>query len=234
MRKGSRRFCPGSTGISPSAAPKASTSKRSSRSDHRGQPPKPRCVRHNWWEQAAVFQLERLAKAGIVTCYARNDRLEFNIPYELYGNPRISTRFPGQTGKRRHPHSGNQRPAPRGYTQTPGSTPLDFRREPLRPSRKMGFPRLPRPPKTLRRAYHNPQQNQSIAISVNTNIPIKLANAMLMTLSGPSGAGKSTLSRFLKDSHSALELPSYTTRHEERKILPLPITTLLPKQNTQI
>jgi type III restriction enzyme len=43
----------------------------------------------NSWEQAAVFQLERLAKAGIVTCYARNDRLEFNIPYELYGNPRV-------------------------------------------------------------------------------------------------------------------------------------------------
>jgi type III restriction enzyme len=43
----------------------------------------------NSWEQAAVFQLEKLAKEGIVTCYARNDRLEFNIPYELYDNPHV-------------------------------------------------------------------------------------------------------------------------------------------------
>ena len=41
------------------------------------------------WEQAAMFQLEKLAKDGLVRCYARNDRLEFNIPYELYGNPRV-------------------------------------------------------------------------------------------------------------------------------------------------
>ena len=40
------------------------------------------------WEQAAVFQIEKLAKDGLVQCYVRNDRLEFNIPYELYGNPR--------------------------------------------------------------------------------------------------------------------------------------------------
>lgn len=39
------------------------------------------------WEQAAVFQLERLAQKGVVACYARNERLEFNIPYELFGNP---------------------------------------------------------------------------------------------------------------------------------------------------
>jgi len=39
------------------------------------------------WEQAATFQLEKLAREGPVFCYARNDRLEFNIPYELYGNP---------------------------------------------------------------------------------------------------------------------------------------------------
>jgi type III restriction enzyme len=39
------------------------------------------------WEQAAMFQLERLAKEHVVLCYARNDRLEFNIPYELYGQP---------------------------------------------------------------------------------------------------------------------------------------------------
>jgi len=41
------------------------------------------------WEQAAMFQLEKLAKEGVVYCYARNDRLEFNIPYELYGNPHV-------------------------------------------------------------------------------------------------------------------------------------------------
>lgn len=41
----------------------------------------------NSWEQAATFQLEKLAKDNIVLCYARNDRLELNIPYELYGNP---------------------------------------------------------------------------------------------------------------------------------------------------
>ena len=41
------------------------------------------------WEQAAAFQLEKLAKNGLVHCYARNDRLEFNIPYELYGSPRV-------------------------------------------------------------------------------------------------------------------------------------------------
>lgn len=41
------------------------------------------------WEQAAMFQLETLAQEGVVYCYARNDRLEFNIPYELYGNPHV-------------------------------------------------------------------------------------------------------------------------------------------------
>jgi type III restriction enzyme len=39
------------------------------------------------WEQAAVFQLEKLAKENVVFSYVRNDRLEFNIPYELYGSP---------------------------------------------------------------------------------------------------------------------------------------------------
>jgi type III restriction enzyme len=43
----------------------------------------------NSWEQAATFHLEKLAKEGVVFCYARNDRLEFNIPYELYGNPQV-------------------------------------------------------------------------------------------------------------------------------------------------
>ena len=41
------------------------------------------------WEQAAVFRIEELAKDGLVRCYARNDRLEFNLPWELYGNPRV-------------------------------------------------------------------------------------------------------------------------------------------------
>ena len=39
------------------------------------------------WEQAAMFELEQLAATGAVACYARNDHLEFNIPYELYGEP---------------------------------------------------------------------------------------------------------------------------------------------------
>lgn len=41
------------------------------------------------WEQAAMFQLEMLAKSGHVLCYVRNDRLEFTIPYELYGNAQV-------------------------------------------------------------------------------------------------------------------------------------------------
>ena len=41
------------------------------------------------WEQAAVFQLEKLAKENVIFSYVRNDRLEFNIPYELYGNPQV-------------------------------------------------------------------------------------------------------------------------------------------------
>ena len=40
------------------------------------------------WEQAAMFRIEQMAKDGIVDCYARNYRLEFTIPYELYGEPR--------------------------------------------------------------------------------------------------------------------------------------------------
>ncbi len=39
------------------------------------------------WEQAATFQLEQLAASGAVECYARNDHLEFSIPYELFGEP---------------------------------------------------------------------------------------------------------------------------------------------------
>jgi type III restriction enzyme len=41
------------------------------------------------WEQAAAFQLEKLAKDGVVSSYARNERLEFTIPYEIYGTPRV-------------------------------------------------------------------------------------------------------------------------------------------------
>ena len=37
------------------------------------------------WEQAAVFQLEQLAKEGLCESYARNDGLGFNIPYEHHG-----------------------------------------------------------------------------------------------------------------------------------------------------
>ena len=43
----------------------------------------------NSWEQAAAFQPEQLAKDGQIISYARNDHLEFNIPYELYGVPHV-------------------------------------------------------------------------------------------------------------------------------------------------
>lgn len=42
----------------------------------------------NSWEQAAMFRIEQAAKDGVVECYVRNYRLEFTIPYELYGEPR--------------------------------------------------------------------------------------------------------------------------------------------------
>ncbi len=41
------------------------------------------------WEQAAATQLEMLAKSGALVCYARNDHLELNVPYEFYGQPRV-------------------------------------------------------------------------------------------------------------------------------------------------
>lgn len=41
------------------------------------------------WEQAAMFQLEAAAVAGRVVCYARNERMEFNIPYEFEGAGRV-------------------------------------------------------------------------------------------------------------------------------------------------
>lgn len=40
------------------------------------------------WEQAAMFQIEQAAKDNLAECYVRNYRLEFTIPYELYGDPR--------------------------------------------------------------------------------------------------------------------------------------------------
>ena len=40
------------------------------------------------WEQAAMFQLERLARDGPVACYARNYRLELTVPWEQHGAPR--------------------------------------------------------------------------------------------------------------------------------------------------
>ena len=43
----------------------------------------------NSWEQAATFQLEQLADQGRVRCYARNENMEFNIPYELYGTAHV-------------------------------------------------------------------------------------------------------------------------------------------------
>ena len=41
------------------------------------------------WEQAAMFQIERLAAQGKVRRYARNENLEFNIPYEFYDAARV-------------------------------------------------------------------------------------------------------------------------------------------------
>ncbi len=41
------------------------------------------------WEQAAALQFEMLAKDGVVICYARNDHLELNIPYEFFGQARV-------------------------------------------------------------------------------------------------------------------------------------------------
>lgn len=37
------------------------------------------------WEQSAAFHLELGAKHGHLRCYARNERLEFNIPYDYEG-----------------------------------------------------------------------------------------------------------------------------------------------------
>ena len=43
----------------------------------------------NSWEQAAMFQIEQLAAQGKARCYARNENLEFNIPYEFSGTARV-------------------------------------------------------------------------------------------------------------------------------------------------
>lgn len=37
------------------------------------------------WEQAAAFQLEKLAMEGVVESYVRNDHLEFGVPYDFDG-----------------------------------------------------------------------------------------------------------------------------------------------------
>jgi type III restriction enzyme len=37
------------------------------------------------WEQSAAFFLEKLADDGIIQCHARNERMEFTIPYEFQG-----------------------------------------------------------------------------------------------------------------------------------------------------
>lgn len=37
------------------------------------------------WEQSAAFFLEKLADEGILKCHARNERMEFTIPYEFEG-----------------------------------------------------------------------------------------------------------------------------------------------------
>lgn len=37
------------------------------------------------WEQAAMFQLEELARRGVVRGYVRNDGLDFSIPYDRNG-----------------------------------------------------------------------------------------------------------------------------------------------------
>lgn len=41
------------------------------------------------WEQAAMLQLEAAAAAGHVVSYARNERMEFNIPYDFEGVARV-------------------------------------------------------------------------------------------------------------------------------------------------
>ena len=43
------------------------------------------------WEQSAAFRLEQAAKAGAVKFYARNDHMEFTIPYEFQGLPHTYT-----------------------------------------------------------------------------------------------------------------------------------------------
>jgi type III restriction enzyme len=46
-------------------------------------------VRYRLVGAGGCVQLEALAKEEVVRSYARNDHLEFNIPYELYGNPQV-------------------------------------------------------------------------------------------------------------------------------------------------
>ena len=37
------------------------------------------------WEQSAAFRLEQAAQQGLIRCYARNEGLDFSIPYEFLG-----------------------------------------------------------------------------------------------------------------------------------------------------
>ena len=43
------------------------------------------------WEQSAAFRLEQAANRGIVSFYAKNDHMEFVIPYEYFGVGRAYT-----------------------------------------------------------------------------------------------------------------------------------------------
>ena len=100
------------------------------------------------WEQAAMFQIELLAKDGVVECYVRNYRLEFNIPYELYGEPRVYEpdfvvrlrndviRRPGDQGR-----AGRRR-----RREAPSGAPLGSSGEQLEPTWRMGVHRLPGSP----------------------------------------------------------------------------------------
>ena len=98
------------------------------------------------WEQAAVFQLEKLAKEGLVRSYARNDRLEFNITSlrALRQSARLRARLHratdewGQCGGR---SQGEARP--RRRCQEPGREALDICGESLGAARGVGLSPLP-------------------------------------------------------------------------------------------
>ena len=98
------------------------------------------------WEQAAMFQIEKLAERGTVECYVRNDHLEFNIPYELYGRAaRLRTRL-HRAFEQRCPRCGRDQGqvARRHGREAPGRTTLGHRRQPLGTPWRVGLSRLPR------------------------------------------------------------------------------------------